>query len=170
VRLVHDQPAESVVGRRADLAAASDAGIDNERLVAWLASRGRLTVYTPDTSLAAAPPPLIRPHLWGAFRHARARGIAAGRSGGRSLSVATALSLLPTIAALVGAILLLMGGIAHALGVGLLLGYVVALLASGVHAAARFRSLPVGLLEPPAVVASQLAYVAGFLSGLMRPE
>ena len=41
-----------------------------------------------------------------------------------------------------------------------------ALGASGIHAAVRFRSLAVGALEPPAVVASQAAYLAGFLRGL----
>ena len=45
--------------------------------------------------------------------------------------------------------------------------YVVALGLSGIHAAARFRSLGVGLLQPPAVVGSQAAYLAGFLRGLM---
>jgi hypothetical protein len=49
----------------------------------------------------------------------------------------------------------------------LVLIYVAALAASGIHAAIRFRSLAVGLLEPPAVVASQATYLAGFVRGLV---
>jgi hypothetical protein len=44
--------------------------------------------------------------------------------------------------------------------------YAAALALSGIHAAIRFRSLVVGALEPPAVVASQAAYLLGFGAGL----
>jgi hypothetical protein len=37
-----------------------------------------------------------------------------------------------------------------------------------VHAALRFRSLAVGLLEPAAVVASELTYVYGFVRGFIE--
>ena len=56
-------------------------------------------------------------------------------------------------------------------GFALLLAYAGALVASGVHAAARFHSPTVGLLQPLAVVASQATYLCGFVRGLMeRPE
>jgi hypothetical protein len=48
----------------------------------------------------------------------------------------------------------------------LLLAYAAALVLSGVHAAVRFRSVAVGLIEPPAVVVSQVAYLVGFARGL----
>ena len=48
----------------------------------------------------------------------------------------------------------------------LVLVYGAALLLSGIHAALRFRSVIVGLLEPPAVPASQAAYLVGFALGL----
>jgi glycosyltransferase involved in cell wall biosynthesis len=168
VRTVVDRPAESVVVRRADYLEALEAGVDEEELVAWLAARDLRTIYTPDTSLAAAPPPLIRPHLAGTYRHARARGATATRTRGGSLSTATALSLMPTIAGLTGGALLLVGGSVYAAGLVLVLSYAGAMAASGVHAAARFRSLAVGLLEPPAVIASQAAYVCGFIGGLAQ--
>jgi glycosyltransferase involved in cell wall biosynthesis len=164
VRTVSDYPADSVVVRREDYLAALEARVDDAELVAWLAERGRRTVYTPDATLAAAPPPLVRPHLTGVFRHARARGRAARRTRGRSVSAATALSLAPAAAALAGAALLIAG--VRTAGLVLVLAYVAALLASGIHAAVRFRSLAVGGLEPPAVVASQAAYLLGFLRGL----
>ena len=168
VRTVVDHPAEGVIVRRNDYLAALDAGVEEEEeeLVAWLSSRGRLTIYTPDASLAAAPPPLIRPHLDGVLRHARARGLAARRSGGRSLSAATALSLAPAVAGIVGAICLAVGGSVRTVGLVLVLAYAAALALSGIHAALRFRSLAVGLLEPFAVVASQAAYLVGFAFGL----
>jgi hypothetical protein len=75
------------------------------------------------------------------------------------------LSLLPPTAAVVGAALVLAEGVAYPLGLALVIAYVVALVFSGIHAAARFRSLAIGLLEPPAVVASQAAYVCGFVRG-----
>src|SRR5439155_14472171 len=106
VRKVTDHPAENVVVRREDY----DAGIPPEELVAWLTSRGRQVIYTPDTSVSAAPAPLLRPHLDDALRHARARGMAARRTRARSLSRATALSLTPLLAAIVGLALLGVGG------------------------------------------------------------
>jgi glycosyltransferase involved in cell wall biosynthesis len=168
VRTVVDQAAESLVVRRADFLAALADGVDEEEIVAWLSARGRRTIYTPDTTLAVAPPPLIRPHLDGIFRHARARGIAASNTRGASLSSATALSLAPAAAALAGGALLLIGGAAQSAGVVLLVAYVGAMAASGIHAAARFRSFAVGLLEPPAVMASQVAYIFGFIRGVAR--
>jgi len=166
VRTVIDYPAENIVVRRADYVAALDAGIDEEELVVWLAGRGARTIYTPDTSLAAEPPPLVRPHLRGVLRHARARGRAARRTRARSLSGATALSLAPAVAAIAGCVLLVAGGTLRTVGLALVLAYVAALILSGVHAAVRFRSLVVGALEPPAVVASQAAYLLGFGAGL----
>jgi hypothetical protein len=166
VRTVIDYPAENIVVRRSDYVEALEAGVGREELVLWLSSRGKRTIYAPDTSLAAAPAPLVRPHLDGVLRHARARGRAARRTHGRSLSAATALSLAPALAAIVGAVLLAGGGTLRTIGVVLLLAYAAALLLSGLHAAVRFRSVAVGALEPPAVVASQAAYVVGFVAGL----
>ncbi len=166
VRTVIDYPGDSLVVRREDYLAALESRVDGEELVAWLAERGRRTVYTPDASLAALPPPLVRPHLAGVFLHGRVRGRAARRMRGRSLSAATAVSLAPTAAAIVGVALLIAGGAVRTAGLVLVLVYAAALVASGIHAAVRFRSLVVGALEPPAVVASQAAYLAGFLRGL----
>jgi hypothetical protein len=62
--------------------------------------------------------------------------------------------------------LLAVGVSIGAVGAGLVLAYAAALAASGLHASLRFRSLAVGVLQPPAVVASQAAYMVGFVSGL----
>jgi hypothetical protein len=58
------------------------------------------------------------------------------------------------------------GGGLRLLGLALLLAYAAALVVSGVHAALRFHSVSVGLLQPFAVVASQATYLCGFLRGL----
>ena len=171
VRLVADHVAESIVLRREDYAAVSGAGVEPDRVVAWLAEQGRRTIYTPDTSVSAPPPALVRPHLSATFRHGRARGAAARRSRGASLSGATALSLTPAAAALAGAALVLAGGSGRTAGFVLLVAYGAALAVSGIHAAVRFRSPAVGLLQPFAVVASQATYLGGFVRGLIeRPK
>jgi len=162
VRTVVDYPAESLVVRRDEY----DASIPPEELVAWLTSRGKRVVYTPDTSLSAAPPPLVKPHLDGVMRHARARAHAARRTRGLSLSGATALSLAPLVAAVAGLVLLAFGGAVRDVGVALVLAYLAALALSGLHASIRFRSPLVGLLEPPAVVLTQATYLVGFVAGL----
>jgi glycosyltransferase involved in cell wall biosynthesis len=166
VRTVADHPAGTVVVRRADYDAATAAGVGEERLVAWLAARGRRTIYTPDTSVSVAPPPLVAPHLAGTFRHARARGATARRSHGRSLSAASAVSLAPAAAAVLGAVFLLIGGGLRLVGIALLLAYAAALVVSGIHAAVRFHSVVVGLLQPFAVLATQATYLCGFVRGL----
>jgi glycosyltransferase involved in cell wall biosynthesis len=166
VRTVLDHPAESIVVRRQDYLDALDAGVNDEELVVWLSSGGKRTIYTPDTSLASAPAPLVRPHLDGVLRHARARGLAARRTHGRSLSGATALSLAPAVAAIVGAVLLAGAGTPRTIGLVLMLAYLAALVLSGIHAAVRFRSVVVGALQPLAVAASQAAYLVGFALGL----
>ncbi len=166
VRTLQDHPAESCVVRKADYREAREAGVDDERLVAWLAARGKRSIYTPDTSVAETPPPLLRPHLRGTLDHARARGAAARRTSGRSLSAATTLSLLPAAAAALGVSLLAAGS--KQAGVGLVGAYGAAVLGSAAHSALRFRSLPVGLLTAPALIATHATYVAGFVDGLAR--
>jgi glycosyltransferase involved in cell wall biosynthesis len=169
VRVVADHPAESIVIRRNDLLASLEAGVDAERLVAWLAERGRRTVYTPDTSIAAPPPPLLRPHLRATYSYAAARGVVARRTRGRSLSGATTLSLAPLACAAVGASLLALGsGDTRRLGGALVGAYGAAVAASTVLAGLRFRSVPAALAAAPALAATQASYVAGFLRGLAR--
>jgi hypothetical protein len=113
---------------------------------------------------------LIRAHLDDAFRHARARGLAARRTRARSLSRATALSLAPLLAAFAGLVLLALGGAARTVGLVLVIAYAAALVLSGLHAAVRFRSLLVGSAEPAAVVATQAVYLVGFVRGLSRAQ
>lgn len=169
VRAVSDYPAENVIVRRGDYLAAQAADVDAERLVAWLAQRSRRSVYTPDASVSVVPEPVFGPHLRATVRHARARGSAARASGGGSVSLATALSLLPAACAVVGGVLAAAGsGAARDVGIGLLAGYGLAILTSALLGGVRFRSPLVGVLAAPALVATQAAYVGGFVQGLFR--
>jgi hypothetical protein len=155
--------------RRQDYDDAVSHNVEREQLIGWLAERGRRTVYTPDASVSEVPAPLFFPHLRGTWRYARARGAAARRARARSLSLATALSLLPIAAALVGVGLLVVGhGLVRITGLALVAVYVVLLLLSALLAAVRFRSLTTGLLALPALVATQAAYIGGFLVGLVK--
>jgi cellulose synthase/poly-beta-1,6-N-acetylglucosamine synthase-like glycosyltransferase len=168
IRNVSDYSAESVVVRRSDYLAALDDGVDDERLVAWLAGRGRRTVYAPDTSVSEVPPPVFLPHLRSTLRHARARGEAARRSRGRSLSTATMLSFLPAACAVLGVALVLgAAGIGRQIGLALVSAYAALVILSALLSAVRFRSPLVGLLSVPALVATQGAYVAGFVQGVV---
>jgi hypothetical protein len=169
VRVTDDYPTDSFVIRKSDFVAAARAGVDDAELVGWLAERGRRTVYTPDTILSAAPAQLFAPHLAATVRHAAARGAAARRTHGASVSSATTLSLVPVGLALAGAALVAVGpSEARRAGIGLVAAYGVAVACSAGFAAVRFRSLRVGALAAPALVATQAAYVAGFLRGLAR--
>jgi glycosyltransferase involved in cell wall biosynthesis len=170
LRIVDDYVPESFVIRRADYLAARTAGVEPDELVSWLADRSRRVVYTPDASVAARQPPLLRPHLVAALRHGRRRGRTARRSRGRSLSAATAISLAPLLAALVGVGLIIAGGRLFGAGLVLVLVYGAALLVSGIRAAVRFRSFAVGLLEPLAIVPTQVAYLLGFVRGLASSD
>ena len=64
--------------------------------------------------------------------------------------------------------LLLFAGAARDIGIVLLLVYVVAVLVGATSGALRFGSLVVGLLTIPALVASHVAYVLGFATGVVR--
>jgi glycosyltransferase involved in cell wall biosynthesis len=167
LRLVADHPAENVVARRSDIEAARAANVSDRRLVAWLAERGRRTVYTPDTVVVQPPPPALRPLLRAAAADGRARGVVARRTRGRSASGATLAAFAATAAGAVGVGLLLLGEDDRAAPGATLIGASLAVFGtSAVTAGVRFRSGMVGVLLPPTVLATQAAYFGGFAVGL----
>jgi glycosyltransferase involved in cell wall biosynthesis len=170
VGTVADYPAHGIVVRRRDFLDSLDLGVRREDLVTWLSAQQRKTIYTPDTSISAAPPPIWAPHLRVTIRQARSRGSAARATRGLSLSVATALSVIPLVASLAALGLVLIGGTARAVGLVILGAYVVGLALTAAFAALSFGSLGVGLTTPFAVVMTQGAYVVGFARGLLDPR
>jgi glycosyltransferase involved in cell wall biosynthesis len=167
VGTVAEYGSDAIVVRRKDYLAALDADVRDEDLVAWLAGRGRATIYTPDTSVSAPPPPIMTPHLRATMHQARSRGSTARATRGSSLSVATGLSVLPLGAAGVAVALVAVGGTARTLGTIVLAAYGIALALTGAFAAFRLRSAAAGLLTPVVVVLTQCAYVVGFVRGLV---
>ena len=155
VRTVSDYPLDAAVVRRRDYLDAREAHVEDADLVAWLAERGRRTIYTPDTSISAPPPPIVVPHVRATVRQARSRGSAARVSRGSSLSSATALSVVPLVAAVVAVGLVLVGGGARTVGLVILGAYGVGLVLTAAFAALRLRSIGVGLLTPIVVVLTQ---------------
>ncbi|MGZ4360569.1 MAG: glycosyltransferase, partial [Gaiellaceae bacterium] len=149
LKVVVDFPAHSVVARREDYLGALEAGVSQERLVSWLTGRGREVVYTPETIVVETPPPLFGPHFRAALEHGRARGEAARRSRGRSLSLTRLLSLLPVACGLAGLGLVLAGASTRTEGAVLLLVYLALGAMRAARAALRFRSPAVGLLAVP---------------------
>ena len=170
VGAVTDYPSDAIVVRRRDYLDALEAGVCDDDLVAWLAGRGRTTIYTPDTSVSVAPPPIFAPHLRTTIRQARARGAIARATRGSSLSAATALSVVPFIGAVVGLGLVVIGGAARTVGVVVLAAYAIGLVLTATFATLRLRSIAVGLLTPGVVVLTQAAYVVGFARGLLKPR
>lgn len=165
VREVVDYPASSIVVRAADLADVTESGGDGDSLVAALAARGRAVVYTPDTMVVELPPRAFEPLVAAAIGHGRARGRAARRTGGRSLSLATAVALSPLVTLLAGLALLTFPGTRTA---GLVaLGVAAGVLGiSALAAAMRFSSLATGLLVPASLLATEVGYAIGFARGL----
>ena len=168
VRTVVDYPSGSIVVRADLLRHAIDAGVEPEHLTSWLASQGHQVVYAPETMMVVTPAPVFRPHLAAVLRYARSRGVIARFTRGRSLTLLRLLTLAPFALALVALPLLLFAGAARDIGIVLLLLYALAVLVGATSGALRFGSLVVGLLTIPALVASHVAYVLGFATGVVR--
>jgi glycosyltransferase involved in cell wall biosynthesis len=168
IRVVVDHPASSVVVRRGAYVEALDAGVPREQLVSWLAAGGHTTIYTPETMIVDAPAPLFGPHIRAVASYARSRGAAARLTHGRSLWLGRLLSLVPLGCAVVALPLIVVGGTARAVGIALALLYLAAVLVVAATGALRYRSLRVGALTAPGLVATHAAYVAGFVAGATR--
>lgn len=167
VRLVDDFPTGCIVVRRDDYLAALFAGVDDERLVAWLAARGREVVFTPETMAVVTPPPVFAPHLRSVAHYAHSRGRVARLTRGRTLGPTRALTLLPFALAIAGVPLVLATG-TRLYGLTFELAYLVAVLFGSVTGGLRFHSARVAFLAAPTFVASHIVYIVAFLSGAVR--
>jgi glycosyltransferase involved in cell wall biosynthesis len=168
LRTVVDFPAESIVIRRSDLLAALADGVDADRLVAWLAARGREVVYTPEAMMVVPPPSIFVPHVRSVAHYARSRGVAARQTRGRSLTFTRFVTLLPFALGVAAIPLLVAGATTRSLGLAFLALYAATLSVVGLTGALRFRSFKVGMLVLPALAATHVVYVGGFLAGVAR--
>jgi len=166
IRLVREFPGENVVVRRADWIAAGRPG--RLSVLEALDRLGRAVVYTPESVVVASAPPLWLRHLASVTAGGRARGRAVRTRGIRSLRASSLVPVGFWLWVLVGWPVALLGpDPARAWGAVIVL-YVVLLIAAGLLAALRFRSLHVGLLSIPAFAATHAAYALGFVRGLVR--
>jgi hypothetical protein len=168
LRFVTAYPATSAIVKREDLLAVTREGLPLDRLCEQLAERDRLVVYFPGANVVAPRPPLLRPHLAEARRHAKERAGTIRRLGLRAVrgSTLVAALFLPALAA--AAVLITLGGDAQLAGIALLAVYGFAIAASALIAALRFRSARVGLATFAAFPPTHLTYSAAFLAGLAR--
>ena len=166
IRRVNDFPAESLVIRR-DAYAALPPRTSLPSICSALAANGTPALYSPETVVVVAPPPLFLPHLRRTASHGRRRGRSLRRSepGAVRGSAVAGLGLLGFALAAVPAVLL--GGMV--LGVWLAFGiaYGLTLAASSLVGAARFGSLAVGAVTFVGLVATHAVFTAALVRGLI---
>ena len=166
LRFVRQFPGSDLVARTAYCLELPEEDLHPDRIVAALAARGRLVLYSPEAVVVAPRPPLFQPHLRRVAALGRARGEAVRTRGLRGFSV-TALAPLSLLAFLLGGwVLALQGGawlVAWALIVASYLGLVLLNAALG---GLRFRSLRVMLLAAAGSVAVHVTYALSLLRGL----
>jgi hypothetical protein len=86
------------------------------------------------------------------------------------VSLLRLVTLVPFLLGLAAIPLVIAGGTARELGIALLVVYGLTLAGAAAVGAFRFRSLRVGALALPALVASHIAYAVGFVRGVLRPR
>jgi hypothetical protein len=163
LRTVKDFPGGTIVVRRDALAGVqSDTSAD---LVRALSRLGRV-VYTPETVVVSRPPPALGPLLSTVRREGVRRGTAVREGHVGELGLTSSIALVPVAAVAAVPAIVLGGQTARAAGAIILGSYAVAVASSSLLGALRFRSLSVGILTVPAIVASQFTHLIGFVRGL----
>jgi glycosyltransferase involved in cell wall biosynthesis len=164
LRVVRDFPADALVARR-EVLLELEPGTPLERVVSELTARGRDVLYTPESVVASAAPPLIGPHLRAVAAYGgstafalRRRRFAAARPGTVLLGLG-----LPWL--LVGWLPGLVLPDALRVWVASVALYVLMLVGAAIVASLKFRSLSVGLVTAPALVATHVAYLVGLIRG-----
>jgi hypothetical protein len=168
IRVVREFPGTNIAVRRADWIEAGRP--ERSAVLGALEQLGRSVVYTPESVVVAAPPPLWRPHLASVRAAGRARGRAIRARGLTSLRVSSLVPLAFWLWILAGWPLLFLGADAARLWVAVIGLYAAALVTAGLSAALRFRSLQVGLLSTAALAATHVAHALGFVGGLVGLE
>ena len=137
-----------------------------EHVVSELTARGLDVLYTPESVVASPAPALVRPHLravaaYGGSRVAGTPPASVGRGAARELCV---LGLgLPWL--LLGWLPgLILPGVLRVWAVSVAV-YALLLVGVGVVAALKFRSVVVGLVTLPTLIATHVAYLVGLIRG-----
>jgi glycosyltransferase involved in cell wall biosynthesis len=168
LRFVHHFPAASVIVRRDDLLALDVDSVHAHRLCAALSERGRKVLYTPESVVVVARPPLLRPHLKEIAAAGRTRGEAIRRQRVRGFTVASLLPLALLVFIVAAWPLALAGPALRDAWVGVWLVYGAAVVVVGAFATLRFQSVRVGVLAVVGVVAVHVKYAFGVLRGALH--
>ena len=139
-----------------------------DEVVDELARNGDFILYTPESVLTLAPPPLLRPHVHAVWEQAVHRGRTLRRFGPRGIGVTAFARAAIVFLLAVGALpALAMGGVIRLGWLLLATAYVAAVVMSALVAALRFRSLRVGALAVPVMVLTHAVHFGGLGYGLM---
>ena len=164
LRVVKDFPADALVARR-DVLHELDPGILLEHVVSELTARGLDVLYTPESVVASPAPALVRPHLQAVAAYGgstsqalRRRHIGAVRPGTVALGLGLPWLLLGWLPGLI------LSGVLRAWAVSVAV-YALLLVGVGVVAALKFRSVVVGIVTVPTLVATHVAYLVGLIRG-----
>jgi hypothetical protein len=168
LRFVDIFPTDTVVVRRSDYLALPETAQSAHRLARALAESGRRIVYTPDTVVVQAQPPLFGPHLRKAAESGHGRGRDLRLEGVRALRPLTLAPVALLAFAVAGWPLAVIGGVALDVWAGVWLLYGLTIAGASVSAALRYRSARVGLLVAAGIPLTHLAHAVGFLRGAVR--
>jgi len=167
IRYVTDFPVGSVVVPK-ERYLALDGPVPLEELAAKLTAHGDRVLYTPETVVVGAAPPLFGPHLARTFAYGLRRGREVRRRGVRALRPSTLFPVALLVFLVLGPPALVRGGAVAAVWLAGALAYAVAVTTSSAIAGFVFRDLAVSGLAAAGLVSTHLVYAAGFLRGLAR--
>jgi glycosyltransferase involved in cell wall biosynthesis len=167
LRFVNEFPGTDIVIRRETYLAVGAPQPD--QLCDRLISAGSLVLYTPETVVVSAPPPLFRPHLDATAGYARARAKSIRRRGFRALRPSTPFPIAMVAFAALGWPLLILGGAWGTVWLVLWAAYALTLVTTATVAALRFRSFRVAALALAGLVLTHLVYAIGLLAALIEP-
>jgi glycosyltransferase involved in cell wall biosynthesis len=167
LRFVDDFPTSNVVVRREEFLACEDEPQPGHGLCEALTRRGRRVVYTPETVIVSAPPPLFRPHLLRVAQYGRIRGALLRRLGPGVLRPSTLPPVGLVAASALGLPALLAGSPWREAWLVLLVAYALAVLFHALVAAFRFRSFSVAALAAGGSIATHFTYAFSLLRGIV---
>jgi hypothetical protein len=167
LRIVRDYPSDAILFRRAAYLALGE-DVPAPELAARLNGRGGAVVYTPETVVVSAVPPLFLPHLRRIAAYGRSRGLALRRVGPRAARPSTLIVLALWLLVLTAPLVVLgRGAVPEQLWVAAALVYGTAIAVSALIATLRFRSLRVGALALLAFPLTHAVYAVAFVRGLV---
>lgn len=168
LRFVRQFPADNVVVRKEDFLALDADSVHPNAMCAALNERGRKVLYTPESVVVVARPPLWRPHLSEIASAGRTRGAAIRRDGIHGITAPSLLPLGLLAFIVLGWPLALVAGAPRDLWLAAWAVYLAAVLLTAGLAALRFRSVRVGALAAAGLVAVHVTFAVSVIAGVLQ--